>query len=396
MPSNKTLKILKLPAWLINRFDGHRSTETSFFVEGADSVQRNGNITVDVLMPKIYSIFKLPRLRRLPIWGKQITTREKGENWIGYYPYILPWSRQRNWRYFGEKLFVDYVNKHGKPDVIWCAGVLWSGFLANHLFHKYGIPYFIVEHSNGIVMDKGQKKSRKIKNEIIGLFREAFFCGALCTQSKERMQNFLGNDINLQIFPNVLSKEFEQINIDRKTSLGRKSPFILHNTARLDDNKNHVAIIEAFAQFCQSTPNSLLNIAGEGKNYGAIKQQISKLQLENKVNMLGYLSRDELVTQLLKSSAMVTASYQETFNYTIIEALACGTPCISTPAGVAEDAINQSNGVVVKSTSAKHLLQGMHHVHQHCATYDKTAIRATALRHYTGAVLADIIYQNLI
>ncbi len=261
----------------------------------------------------------------------------------------------------------------------------WSAFLANHLHHKYKLPYFILEHQNLQVMDSGTKKAREIKSDIIRLFEEAFLGAATCQQSVNRMKNFLGDAVpDIGIVTNIIAEPFENIKVSSQVG----SPFIFHNTARLDDNKNHTAIINAFAEFNKKVPDSKLTIAGEGINFSTIKQQIKNLHLDDNVILLGYLTREGIVGQLLKSSAFVCASHSETFNITLIEALACGLPCVSTPAGVAEDAINELNGIVVASIKSCDILKGMFHVYDRYLSYDPQQIRREALHKYDGAALA--------
>jgi glycosyltransferase involved in cell wall biosynthesis len=55
----------------------------------------------------------------------------------------------------------------------------------------------------------------------------------------------------------------------------------------------------------------------------------------------------------------VMPSFQEAFGQTPLEAMACGTPVVSFPCGIASDLINENNGIVCEDFTADALANGI-------------------------------------
>lgn len=78
------------------------------------------------------------------------------------------------------------------------------------------------------------------------------------------------------------------------------------------------------------------------------------MQIEDSnVVALGFVGDKERLSLIYSASdAFVSPSLQESFGKTIVEALYCGTPVVSTPVGIAPEIINESNGVLCDNTPA--------------------------------------------
>lgn len=77
------------------------------------------------------------------------------------------------------------------------------------------------------------------------------------------------------------------------------------------------------------------------------------------------------------SDAFVTASSQESFGKTVVEALYCGTPVISMPVGIASEIIDETNGVLCSARTAHEIAKEIQKV---CVkSYDNAAIREAAI-----------------
>jgi glycosyltransferase involved in cell wall biosynthesis len=85
-------------------------------------------------------------------------------------------------------------------------------------------------------------------------------------------------------------------------------------------------------------PNIFLMIVGA--DWGA-RQRLEKLTrdlgLEEKVTFTGQIPRTELLGAYQASDLYVNASQYEGFGISLVEAMACGKPAVSTPTGVAAD-----------------------------------------------------------
>jgi glycosyltransferase involved in cell wall biosynthesis len=91
-----------------------------------------------------------------------------------------------------------------------------------------------------------------------------------------------------------------------------------------------------------------LLIAGEGDERASLETTVAELGLSERVRFLGPLARGRVIDLFRAADAAILSSSWENFPHTVVEALAAGTPVISTDAGgVAEVVHDDVNGLLV-------------------------------------------------
>jgi len=100
---------------------------------------------------------------------------------------------------------------------------------------------------------------------------------------------------------------------------------------RVAHEKNIGFLVRVFAEVLRSVPAALLVIAGEGPAREALRAQVTALGLESRVHFAGYLERDgALLDCYAAADVLVFASRTETQGLVLLEAMAQGTPVVST------------------------------------------------------------------
>lgn len=95
-------------------------------------------------------------------------------------------------------------------------------------------------------------------------------------------------------------------------------------------------------------PDILLVIAGEGPAEKSLHSQVKRCGLEGNVRFVGYLHRDGDLQACYKAAdVFVFASRTETQGLVLIEAMACGTPVVSTAVLGTKDVIGAGQGGLV-------------------------------------------------
>ncbi|MBV8909360.1 MAG: glycosyltransferase [Gammaproteobacteria bacterium] len=100
---------------------------------------------------------------------------------------------------------------------------------------------------------------------------------------------------------------------------------------RVAHEKNIAFLVRVFAEVLRSVPEALLVIAGEGPARESLRAQVSALGLASQVHFAGYLQRDTaLLDCYAAADVLVFASRTETQGLVLLEAMAQGTPVVST------------------------------------------------------------------
>jgi len=109
---------------------------------------------------------------------------------------------------------------------------------------------------------------------------------------------------------------------------------------RLIQLKRVDVLLKAAAQVALREPITLL-IAGTGPLEGRLQTQARQLGLGEQVRFLGFVQPDELPYWYCLSDVFVLPSEDETWGVVVLEALACGTPVVTTNmVGAAPDVIS--------------------------------------------------------
>jgi glycosyltransferase involved in cell wall biosynthesis len=121
---------------------------------------------------------------------------------------------------------------------------------------------------------------------------------------------------------------------------GRRQTRYLLAVGRLDDpRKNLPLLIEAFARISPRNPNVELRLVGPLEDRTWLDARDRTLGIAHQVRYLGELSLPELVRQYQDAEAVVLSSRQEGFGMALVEAMACGTPVVSTRCGGPEEIV---------------------------------------------------------
>lgn len=122
---------------------------------------------------------------------------------------------------------------------------------------------------------------------------------------------------------------------------GLDRPFFLYVSRLEHPGKNHVRLIEAFTAFKQATGSPWLLALGGGDWHGAeaIKAAAAASPVAGDIRFLGFVPDGGLQDLYRAAEAMVYPSLFEGFGLPPVEAMACGTPVISSTRGALEEVV---------------------------------------------------------
>lgn len=163
----------------------------------------------------------------------------------------------------------------------------------------YNIPDNIIAISNGVAKD---------------LIKEY--------NLDRRLVSFIYNPIDIK---KVNEFSFESM---QNNNLFEGNNFTIINVGRLSNAKGQWHLIRSISYIKEEIPNFKLLILGQGELEDFLKKLVKKLGLYDMVEFLGYQKNP--FKYIRKSDLFVFSSLYEGFGNVLIEAMACGTPIIST------------------------------------------------------------------
>ncbi len=104
---------------------------------------------------------------------------------------------------------------------------------------------------------------------------------------------------------------------------------VLVSVGHLIERKGHHLVIDALADI----PEATLLIVGDGEERRALKRQAKRLGLADRVRFAGAVPHRDLVDIYNAADVLVLASSREGWPNVLLEAMACGTPCVATDVG---------------------------------------------------------------
>jgi glycosyltransferase involved in cell wall biosynthesis len=97
-----------------------------------------------------------------------------------------------------------------------------------------------------------------------------------------------------------------------------------------DPRKNHQTLLRAYARISHALPSSCMVLVGDPVHrFGDIRQTARTFGVESQVVCTGRLSADEIKVLYSYADAFVFPSLYEGFGLPVLEAMACGTPVIT-------------------------------------------------------------------
>ena len=235
-----------------------------------------------------------------------------------------------------------------KPDIVHTSGAEsnFFGFIAAKLA---GVPKIIVEE---IGIPKHSSTAKKIFGYI---FRNAnMTVGESQIVVDNLIKNYKVKPERISVVHNfgVFNYNFAKIKKKHITD-----EFKILMVSRLEPIKNIEGVINVLAKLVdQNYDNIHLTIAGTGSLENDLKLKVRDLSLENYVSFIGLVN--DPYPYLVNSNLYILNSFSEGFSNSLVEAMYCGTPSLSTNVGATSEIIEDGkNGFIVPVDNEKELLK---------------------------------------
>lgn len=134
------------------------------------------------------------------------------------------------------------------------------------------------------------------------------------------------------------------------------------SVGRYEEQKSFDRLILAWAIVHEKHPDWRIDIFGQGTLEGQLRALIAEKHLEGIVNLNKVTSN--IQEEYEKSDFFVLSSYYEGFGLVLVEAMACGIPCVSfdCPNGPRDIINNNVDGLLVKNGDIEALAEGINYM----------------------------------
>ncbi len=241
------------------------------------------------------------------------------------------------------KKISEIIKKNNGKTIISTQDPFESGFVGLCTKIFYGIPLHIQLHTDFI-------NKNFIFSSILNFIRFILghitipFADSVRVVSLRSKNNISDLNDEIDILP-IYTEIEDKINFVR--NFEQKDKLVFITVARLEQEKDIETSIYAFKKFIDNGRKGFFNIVGDGSLKDKLVYLVKKLNLEGKVNFLGW--QNDTSKFFEEADIYICNSIFEGYGMSLIEAGAYGLPIISTNVGIVGDIFIQHSDIYKSS-----------------------------------------------
>ena len=238
-----------------------------------------------------------------------------------------------------------------------------TAWLASLAARIGGVPYVVVAHGTDV---SSVQRPGPLARACLAATRRAACVVAVSRSMEGRVREELA-------VPATVRTEVINMGVDRRVfgpvadarrlmGLARGLKVALF-AGNLIPRKAPDVLLEAFARCRANGTCDRLLIAGEGPLRASLERRASEPDLAGAVAFTGALPSDRLAVAMTAADVFVLPSRAEPLGVVLLEAMACGTPCVASRVGGIPEIVDApSNGRLVDPDDAQSLADAMEEV----------------------------------
>lgn len=293
---------------------------------------------------------------------------------------------------------IQALVKLNKP-IVWTMHDMWPCTGICH--HARDCEKFQTECESCFFLNsKGKDLSTSVFNNKLSLYKDANITFVGCSQwlSGRARKSYLLRDKTILSIPNPIDTEvyhpMDQGTARELLGLPSGKKLLLFGALNVTDKRKGIDYLIAALRKIEKPDVELVV-------FGQVKDDIRDL-FPVPIHSMGYLSDESKIVALYNAVDMfITSSLEENLPNTIMESMACGTPCVGFEiGGIPEMIDHRVNGYVANYKDANDLANGIQWVLEHG---DRQALSDACVKkvqeNYTDEVIAGkylALYQNIL
>jgi glycosyltransferase involved in cell wall biosynthesis len=277
------------------------------------------------------------------------------------------------------------IDRWGKPDILHAHVSLLAGYVASVLGKEYGIPVIVQEHFSGFELDARFWWGKRCYVREMGKRIQGFY--AVSPAFAERVAHT--NLVNVSgVLPNPIDTALFQTRGDRVAS----DAFRIVTAGDIGFLKGSDLLFEALRRLIPAL-NWQLTLFGDTAKIAAYSRWLDDPQFARRVTFRGVVPQEDLRKAYSESDLYVVSSRSETANVSMLQAMSCGVPVVTTACGGPETLIDDTVGVIVRPNDPQALADGIIKVANNGSHYDPVLLREFVQRRYSKPAVAKMVLK---
>lgn len=275
---------------------------------------------------------------------------------------------------------VGFIRDNGLDYDLYHGHYVDAGNVTLDVAEAFGRPAFFTAHSIGawkreqmggdpVEMERKFNFERRVADEL-NIFKSVAAQSFTTDVQREKVEELYGwsADNIVVISPGVDVHTFRPLEADeRETEIDVLGRYIFC-LSRIDTNKGHDFLLNAFDEVRKAVPDVHLVIGGGSPTpqqrelgvFTMIRGIIEEREMEDRVSVIGYVPDRLLVPYYRQAQMFVLPSLFEPFGMTVLEAMACGMPAVASRLGGIRTLITtEENGLLVDPSDAREFATAM-------------------------------------
>lgn len=233
------------------------------------------------------------------------------------------------------------------PDVIFATWAFPDGFAAVLLGKLSGVKVVIKVHGSDVEILAKERLRRLLTvwalNRASAVVSVSAYLRDLLVELgvKPKKISVVYNGIDQQKFRPLDRGESRQ-----KLALSDAKKIILY-VGNLKPDKGVVDLLKAFVPIAARDESIELIFAGDGESRAELERLTALHRIESAVRLLGKISHESLPEWMNAANVVCLPSHHEGVPNVLLEAAACGTPCVATIVGGIPEVVTPASGLLV-------------------------------------------------
>ncbi len=312
---------------------------------------------------------------------------------------LVPTTLKYTAALLGRSFASDFMHFHRLEPTL--ASLQWSGDKTLFIHNDIQKQMEATGDKNAILWRRLPAAYFALERLLVGQFTQILSCNTETVELYRQRYTaiakrvaYIRNTVDNEIFyPLTLEEREEQRHIfAQRLGLAEDTRFVLF-AGRLHPQKDPILLVRSIAAL--NEPNIHLLIAGDGELADAVRSEIDQLRLSKRITMLGSLDQAELAELHRLCNAFILTSAYEGLPLVVLEALACGTPVVTTRCGETPKLLSAGSGTVCEERTPVAIADALRKVLLHPDDYPIESCVETAQPYGARTVITDVYSQML-